>query len=902
LAAGDCAADIVDPTAGPQTRRLVRSWLSRDRPLEAIAAALVLKVALDASYALIVPTTHYYALLGTHFSWAKLAESYPLVAIGLVVLPRDFRRLSTLVLWLLAILMLVPMGTIYAFQDQPRAFMYATVGFFVLTGILIRIMPDIRLPTPPDWFRRRSAAVLYGVLVVTAVTVMVVYTGTTLLSNITRLNIDLSGSYADRADFVAAALPLKGYYFHWLALVFNPVFVVWAVLTRRWWTIPLLLLFQFAIASEVGARSYFLDLPFVLAIALVAWFPNPPKIIALVGAAAVILSATAVVVLGSLLPFDFIAGRFLLVPSQLNFLYYDFFSTYGLIPGAYLFKFFLKIPYPLGYNLIYSPPNVIGGFYFHRTFNFAITGILGDSYMNLGFPGMALGALVVAITLKGIDAVSVGLDQRLATAAVVMPAVAITGTFFVRVLVTTGLLVMFLFLYALPRPARQAEPEGGRGARRGTTGTLKFLILTQYFPPEVGAAQTRLIHVARALLEAGHECRVVTAMPNYPSGRVADPYRGRWRAVEQIDSVPVVRSAILAVRAPDMRRLFSYLSFQLTSLPQLFSMARTYRPDYLFVESPPLSLGLSGIVFKRFVGIPYIFNVADLWPDWAVAIGAIRPGGFMHRIAAFLERAIYREADFVTVVVPGMEEALVAKGVSAAKILVLPNGVDVAEFAAASQHPSSRTAQAILVEAAGRPIALYAGTHGAYHGLEMVLDAASRPEVDRVFFAFVGDGSEKSRLVANAAARKLGNVGFFDPVPSGEVAELLAVSSVALSVIKIPTRAAKVMPAMAAGIPIVYAGRGDGADLINTAQAGIVVDPDRADELAAAIAALIGDRSRATRLGQNGRRYAERNLDWRLLVSAWVHTLEARTGRIAPTPQAVDRTKRVPMGGADQTV
>ncbi len=866
--------------------------LRQNRRVQAIVAAVVLKVSLDAAYAWVVPTTHYYALLGTHLSVLKLVESYPLIVIGLIALPAVMRKVSTLILWLIALLMLVPMGTIYAFQDQPRAFMYATTAFFVLTGILVRVSPDLRLPNPPDWVRARGSSVFYGLLVAIAVAVIVIYSGTTLLGNIARLNLDLSGSYVDRADFVAAGLPLKGYYFPWLALVFNPVFLVIAVLKRRWWTIPLLLLLQFAIASEVGARSYFLDLPFVLGVALTALLANPPRLMAYIAAAAVFLSAVGTVVLKAWFPFDFITGRFLLVPSQLNFLYYDFFSNYGVIPGQYVFRFFLKVPYPVPYRLVFSPPNVIGGFYYHAPFNFAITGILGDSYMNLGFAGMVLGALVLVLVLKGLDAVSVGLDRRIAVAAAVMPAVAITETFLVRVIFTTGLLLMFLLLYALPRPTQGQEAPAEKP--RNTRDPLKILILTQYFPPEVGAAQIRLFNFARTLIESGHECRVVTAMPNYPGGRVLGRYRRRWTFAEKIGAVPVARSAILAVRASDARRMAAYLSFQLSSLPVLVGMVRHYRPDYLFIESPPLFLGLSGVVLKRVLGVPFVFNVADLWPDWAAEIGAIRPSGVTFRLAHALERFIYREADFVTIVVARMADALAAKGVPAEKILFLPNGVNMAEFTSRAHQPGSDsvTAGAIKTAAGERFVVLYAGTLGAYHGLQVALDAAAMLRDLPVLFAFVGDGSEKKRLVASAHAMQLENIRFYDPVPADEIPALLAMSAIALSVIKIPTRAAKIMPAMAAGVPIVYAGRGEGAELVADAEAGLVVDPDRPEEIARAVTQLIVDRAKGAQLGANGRRYAVENLDWKRLVGAWVSSLESRRDRRSATLPRVGSVAR----------
>lgn len=864
-------------------------------------AAVVFKVSLDLAYAWIVPGINYYALLPTHLNWLKLVESYPLIIVGLLALPRDMHRVSTLVVWLIALLMLVPMGTIYAFQDQPRAFMYATSGFFVLVGVLTQLSPEIRLPEPPAWFRRWAVAAIYGALVLVAVAVIVVYSRNTLLTNIARLNIDLSGAYADRADFVSAGLPLKGYYFHWLALVMNPLILTLALLVRRWGLVPLILLLQFAIASEVGARSYFLDLPFVVAVALIALWANPPRVMAYVAAAAVALSAVMVVTLNKLFPFDFITGRFLLVPSQLNFLYYDFFSRYGLIPGQYAFRFFFKVPYPVPYQFVFSPPDVVAGFYYHRPFNFATAGLLADSYMNFGFAGMLLGAIVLVLVLKALDSVSVGIDLRLAVAASVMPAVAITETLFIRVVFTTGLLLLFAVLYCLPRRSswvpdqRDVDQRDVDQQAPAPRRNLRFMILTQYFAPEIGAAQTRLFNFARGLKAAGHECQVVTALPNYPRGRVFEKYRGRWAVNEEIASIPVIRTWILAVRQSDFRRLLSYFSFQLTSLPRVVSLARHWRPDYVFVESPPLSLGLSGVLLKRWFGIPFVFNVADLWPAWAVEIGAIKPAGLMYRLAVWLETFLYRQADLITVVVEQMTEALAAKGVPRSKVLFLPNGVNVREFhATAAGDGQQPTVRSIKEAAGGRPVVLYAGTLGAYHGLELALDAAALLQDTPVLFAFVGDGSEKPRLMAKAAAMQLDNVAFYDPVPVGDMPTLMSAADIALSVIRIPTRAAKVAPAMAAAVPIVYAGRGEGAELVRQAGAGIVVDPDRADDIALSVKQLLDDHALASRLGANGRRYAVDNLDWDRLVATWLATLEERRPDSMPSVAKTDSGLQVP--------
>ena len=408
---------------------------------------------------------------------------------------------------------------------------------------------------------------------------------------------------------------------------------------------------------------------------------------------------------------------------------------------------------------------------------------------------------------------------------------------------------------------------------------MRFLLLTEYYPPEVGAAQTRLAATARCLREAGHEVLVVTALPNYPKGRVFDAYRGRRTVSEAIDGITVRRTWVHPHRGSDARRLLTYLSFQASSLPVVMTEVRRRRPDYLLIESPPLFLGLTGILLRRLLGVPYIFNVADLWPDWAVAMGAVRAGGLQHRVAARLESWIYRRAAAVTAVTRNIGEAIRAKGVDSARILFLPNGVDLEAYDGTPQ-PSRLAAQ---LAARGEPIALYAGTLGTYHGLDVALDAARLLQNQSpVRLVFVGDGAERDRLQEQARSAGLDNVEFHDPVPVAEIPALLAAASVALSVIRIPTRAAKVMPAMAAGKPIVYSGAGEGADLVREAGAGLVVPPGEPEALADAIARVIADPALAARLGRAGRRYAGEHLSWRALVRDWSDQLAALGPKLPP--------------------
>lgn len=406
---------------------------------------------------------------------------------------------------------------------------------------------------------------------------------------------------------------------------------------------------------------------------------------------------------------------------------------------------------------------------------------------------------------------------------------------------------------------------------------MRFVILSQYYPPEVGAAQTRLHSFARTLLKLGHEVTVITALPNYPTGQVFRAYRSKAYVSEEIDGVPVRRSWILPVRHADFRRLLSYVTFQVASLPVVVQEIQRFRPDYLFVESPPTFLGLTGILVTRVFRIPFILNIADLWPDWAVQIGVLRSGGLFHKLGLFLEKKAYSEARFITVVVEEMRTILAEKGVPTSKVLFLPNGADPELFSPGDGPPRTASGKTVAERFAGRKLVLYAGTHGRYHGLDVALQAAEmlRGRSD-IQFLFVGDGPEKDRLIQTSRTRGLTNVAFMDPVPLEHVADLLRLSTLALSVIQIPTRAAKILPAMSVGKPVVYAGFGEGARLVELARAGVVVPPRDPAALANAIVRIVDDPELARQLGQNGRRYIEGHLTWEALVSAWLKQLEER--------------------------
>ena len=175
---------------------------------------------------------------------------------------------------------------------------------------------------------------------------------------------------------------------------------------------------------------------------------------------------------------------------------------------------------------------------------------------------------------------------------------------------------------------------------------MRLAILTQYYPPETGAPQRRLSHLAGHFVRAGHSVNVLTAMPNYPQGQIFPGYGGLAQREER-DGVDVIRTAIYPTQKTGfLPRLANYLSFVISSAAVgSFLMPR---PDYLFVESPPLFLGLSGYWLSRLKSTRLIFNVADLWPETAVRLGVLREDSLAFRVSAWLERFCYRKSWLIT--------------------------------------------------------------------------------------------------------------------------------------------------------------------------------------------------------------------------------------------------------------
>ncbi|HEV8063532.1 MAG TPA: glycosyltransferase family 4 protein, partial [Acidimicrobiales bacterium] len=327
---------------------------------------------------------------------------------------------------------------------------------------------------------------------------------------------------------------------------------------------------------------------------------------------------------------------------------------------------------------------------------------------------------------------------------------------------------------------------------------MKLGILTQYYPPEMGAPQARLSELAVRFVQAGHEVCVLTAMPSYPHGRIFDGYSGLIR-VERLDGVSVTRTWSYASNSMQVwRRLANYGSFMASSA--LVGAVRLPALDYLMTETPPLFLGLSGWLLARWRRAKWILNVSDLWVESAVRLGVLHQGAALEA-SRRLESFLSRRADLITGQSRGIIEAI-KQGYPSVPSYHLSNGVDANRFGPRLRSQAAR-AELGPDEAT---VAIYAGLLGIAQGIDQLLEAAARlRHLDGFRLVIIGDGPDAPRLRKMAVDLKLDNVSFLGPRPRDEVPALLASADIALVPLGVDLPGAvpsKLYEAMGSGLPV----------------------------------------------------------------------------------------------------
>lgn len=410
---------------------------------------------------------------------------------------------------------------------------------------------------------------------------------------------------------------------------------------------------------------------------------------------------------------------------------------------------------------------------------------------------------------------------------------------------------------------------------------VKILYVSQYFPPEMGAPSARVSELADHWSRAGHQVSVLTGFPNHPTGVVPAEWRPRLRHLvyrEKVGQVDVFRTWLWPLpNRKSHERMRNYASFCVSAALRGLTLPR---PDVIIATSPQLLVGLSGwwLGFSR--QIPFVFEVRDLWPESLAAVGVGSEDSLLHHALSAIAKFLYQRAERIVVVSPAFKDRLIEDWrVPADKIAVVENGVETDAFS-----PSAVVAGNLRLQLGleGKFVASYIGTMGNAHGLETLLDAASRlqQQNSRIVFLLIGEGAEKERLKALAQARGLANVRFLDRQPREKIPAFILASDACLVLLKkadvfktvIPT---KMLEFMSCACPVILGVDGQARQIVEEARAGLTIEPENHAALAQAIHFLEENPAKAQVLGRQGREYILEKFSRARTAEKYIDVLQA---------------------------
>lgn len=401
---------------------------------------------------------------------------------------------------------------------------------------------------------------------------------------------------------------------------------------------------------------------------------------------------------------------------------------------------------------------------------------------------------------------------------------------------------------------------------------MKILLINQSFVPPDEPGHTRHFEMAQYMRGCGHEMVIVASDSNYQTGLRTVERKG-WYVEQVIEGVRVLRAySAQTLHRSYFWRAVSFFSFMFSSV---WAALQVKDVDLVMGTTPPIFQAVSAWVVAFVRRKPFLLEVRDLWPEFAISMGVIRNPAVI-ALAHWLEGFLYARATHILVNSPAYKEYLVGKGVAEKKITFIPYGTDIDMFNPGVDGSSVR-------EKLGwkdKFVVLYAGAMGQAHDLYTVLRAAQwlKEEV-HIRFAFFGAGKERANLEAEAQRLGLKNVLFAGTCPKKEMPAVIAAADVCLAILQNlqmfrTTYPNKVFDYMASARPTVLVIDGVVREVIEASGGGAFVEPGNDALLAKTILELSKDPGRVKQLGENARAYLVKNLDRRDKLAETLQLLE----------------------------
>ncbi len=413
---------------------------------------------------------------------------------------------------------------------------------------------------------------------------------------------------------------------------------------------------------------------------------------------------------------------------------------------------------------------------------------------------------------------------------------------------------------------------------------MRILYFSQYFPPEAGATQARAYEMASNWILLGHSVTMIAEFPNHPSGIMAPGYQGKLYERELLNGIEVLRVWVKTSPSKNFRtRMLFYLSYMFNAAMAGLFIARG-RYSFIYASSPPLLVGAAAWIVSKFRRIPLVFEVRDLWPESAVALGELTNSRAI-AMATRLEEMCYRRAVRIVVVTQGVLAHLLKRGIPDEKLLLIPNGANTELFI---DNNSERDRIRQELGLGNKFICIYAGIFGVAQGLEVILETAQLLQSDKRFhFLLIGEGPRKGQIASLARNLNLPNLTLLPEKPREQIPNYLSAADAAI----IPLRKSevfsmvvpsKLFDAWSCSKPVILSVDGEARILLENVKGGIFVPPESAEKMAEAVKSLQASPDLAQLMGCNGLEFTRANFSRKTLALQLItelSTLFTRSGK-----------------------
>jgi glycosyltransferase involved in cell wall biosynthesis len=347
----------------------------------------------------------------------------------------------------------------------------------------------------------------------------------------------------------------------------------------------------------------------------------------------------------------------------------------------------------------------------------------------------------------------------------------------------------------------------------------EILIISNYYPPEKGAAANRIEQLALKLHQNNYNVSVICPLGNYPKGELFPEYKGKFSVTENRDNITVKRLWIYpSVSKNILVRILSVLSF---SLSLFFYLLFKKTPHKVVVQSPPLLLSFISVLVLSWKKKKVILNVSDLWPLAAIELNALKENSLSHKFSLFLERFIYKKSTLIL----GQSNEII-KHVQ----YFFPNK----ECYLYRNFPDHKVEHLDLITEENQPIKIfYAGLLGIAQGVLELCQKIDLKELNVELHLF-GDGAEKNQIEQLISSKKKQKIFFHGMMERKDLHETLKTFDIAIVPLKtriygsVPS---KIFEYGSLGFPILYFGGGEGEDIVNKNHLGWVATVEDYDDL-----------------------------------------------------------------------